>query len=97
MTDMAARIAAKWKPGQTVRIDAEMNDLTARVVNGILFASDMGARAADAIQVRLPMVMKGILTRTLIPGAWQKLPLPANIKYEKSLREMHGAIDEAIA
>jgi cytochrome P450 len=67
------------------------------VVNGILFASDLGAAAADAIQQRLPVVMSGMLTRTLVPGPWQRLPLPANKRYSQALDEMHGSIDQAIA
>ncbi|WP_246493625.1 cytochrome P450 [Crossiella cryophila] len=97
MTGVADAVSSAWRAGQVIEVDQAMNDLTARVVNGILFASEMGARAADAIQLRLPEVMKGMLTRTLIPGAWQKLPLPANIRYDRANQEMHAAIDEAIA
>ena len=97
MTNVAQAVADEWQPGQPFRVDHAMNDLTARVVNGILFASDLGAAAADAIQQRLPVVMRGMLTRTLIPGPWQRLPLPANKRYQQALEEMHNSIDQAIA
>jgi cytochrome P450 len=96
MTNVAQQVASEWQPGQPFRVDAAMNDLTARVVNGILFASDLGAAAADAIQQRLPVVMAGMLTRTLIPGPWQRLPLPANKRYHQALDDMHHSIDQAI-
>jgi cytochrome P450 len=97
MTSTAAEVAGRWREGEQVRVDQAMNELTAQVVNNILFASDHGIAAADAIQRRLPEVMKGMLTRTLIPGPWQKLPLPANIRYERALKTMHSSIDDAIA
>ncbi|MFD8524623.1 cytochrome P450 [Streptomyces capillispiralis] len=97
MSSTAANVAESWQAGRAIEVDDAMNDLTARVVNGILFASDLGAAAADAIQRRLPVVMKGMLTRTLIPGAWQRLPLPANTRYRKAIDQMDSAIDEAIA
>ena len=97
MTEVAQVIADEWQPGQPFRVDHAMNDLTARVVNGILFASDLGAAAADAIQQRLPVVMRGMLTRTLIPGGWQRLPLPANKRYHQAIEEMDNSIDQAIA
>ncbi|WP_331751441.1 cytochrome P450 (plasmid) [Streptomyces globisporus] len=97
MSSIAADVAESWRAGQVIEIDDAMNDLTARVVNGILFSSDLGAAAADAIQRRLPVVMRGMLTRTLIPGAWQLLPLPANIRYRRSIEQMDSAIDAAIA
>ncbi|GHH96324.1 cytochrome P450 [Streptomyces capillispiralis] len=96
MSSTAADVAESWQAGRAIEVDDAMNDLTARVVNGILFASDLGAAAADAIQRRLPVVMKGMLTRTLIPGAWQRLPLPANTRYRKAIDQMDSAIDEAI-
>ena len=97
MTQVAEAVADEWPAGQPFRVDQAMNDLTARVVNGILFASDLGAAAADAIGHRLPVVMRGMLTRTLIPGPWQRLPLPANKRYSHALDEMHNSIDQAIA
>jgi len=97
MTGVAEAVAGEWEPGQPFRVDQAMNDLTARVVNGILFASDLGAAAADAIQQRLPVVMRGMLTRTLIPGGWQRLPLPANKRYRQAIAEMDNGIDQAIA
>ncbi|WP_331751372.1 cytochrome P450 (plasmid) [Streptomyces globisporus] len=97
MSSTAADVAESWRAGQAIEVDDAMNDLTARVVNGILFASDLGAAAADAIQRRLPVVMRGMLTRTLIPGAWQRLPLPANTQYRKAIEQMDSAIDTAIA
>ncbi len=97
MTKVAEAVADEWLPGQPFRVDHAMNDLTARVVNGILFASDLGAAAADAIQKRLPVVMRGMLTRTLIPGPWQRLPLPANKRYHQAIEEMDNGIDQAIA
>ena len=97
MTQVAEAVANEWPAGQPFRVDQAMNDLTARVVNGILFASDLGAAAADAIGHRLPVVMRGMLTRTLIPGPWQRLPLPANKRYQQALDEMHNSIDQAIA
>jgi cytochrome P450 len=97
MTQVAEAVADEWPAGQPFRVDQAMNDLTARVVNSILFASDLGAAAADAIGHRLPVVMRGMLTRTLIPGPWQRLPLPANKRYQQALDEMHNSIDQAIA
>ncbi|MFD9701657.1 cytochrome P450 [Lentzea sp. NPDC059081] len=97
MAAVAAGVADSWQPGTPIRIDDAMHVLTARVVNGMLFASDLGDAAADAIQQRLPVVMRGVLTRTLVPGAWQRLPLPANKRYRRSIDEMDRSIDDAIA
>src|SRR5260370_36666741 len=97
MQYVARANAARGQRGSPFVDAPAMNDRTARVVNGILLASDLGAAAADAIRQRLPVVMRGMRTRTLIPGGWQRLPLPANKRYQKAIEEMDNSIDQAIA
>ena len=96
MTKAARELSDAWTHGEVIRVDHAMNDYTARVVNGILFTSGAGSRAAKAIQERLPLVMKGMLTRTLFPGAWERWPLPGNIRFRRSIETMDREIDAVI-
>lgn len=96
MTEAARELTNTWTHGEVIRVDHAMNDYTAKVVNGILFSSEFGKGAARAIQDRLPLVMKGMLTRTLFSGAWERWPLPANIKFRKSIETMDREIDNVI-
>lgn len=96
MTRIAAEVADSWRAGEVIRADHAMNDYTARVINGVLFASDLGRGAGQAIERRLPLVMKGMLSRTLFPGAWERWPLPANTRFRRSIEEMDREIDTVI-
>lgn len=96
MTTTAREVAESWRAGEVIRADHAMNDYTARVVNSVLFQPELGQEAARAIRERLPLVMKGMLSRSLFPGAWEKWPLPANIKFRKSIKAMDCGIDGVI-
>lgn len=96
MTRAARELADSWQAGEVIRVDHAMNDYAARVVNRVLFASEVGKGAAQAIQHHLPLVMKGMLTRTLFSGSWENWPLPANIKFRDSIAEMDRQIDDVI-
>ncbi|WP_371618320.1 cytochrome P450 [Streptomyces sp. NBC_00454] len=92
----AERISASWSPGQTVAVDRSMNELSLTMLTKTLFAADAGARAATQIERALPVLAQGLITRTLMPEWWTKLPTPANRRFDRSVHDMGASIDEAV-
>ncbi|MCM1965123.1 cytochrome P450 [Streptomyces sp. G1] len=92
----AERTSASWRPGQTVAVDRAMNELSLTMLTKTLFTADAGARAAAQIERALPVLATGLITRTLMPEWWTKLPTPANRRFDRSVHDMGTAIDEAV-
>jgi cytochrome P450 len=85
---------ARWKPGSTVDIPAEMLRLTLGIVGKTLFGADIDA---DEIGAIWPDLIAGF-NLSLLPfgNFWQTAPLPASIRYRAALRRLDTLIFKII-
>ncbi|WP_307814932.1 cytochrome P450, partial [Streptomyces clavuligerus] len=94
MREECAALTARWGPRQRIRALSEMHSLLAGVlVRVLLHADDLPDGAWLAAQVKT--LVSGITTRTVLPWA-ERLPLPGNRRFQRALREIHGAADRAV-
>ncbi|GLW08511.1 cytochrome P450 [Microtetraspora sp. NBRC 13810] len=96
MREAAETMTASWRPGQTIAVDRAVNDLSLRVVAKTLFASEVGEQAAARIERSMPIVMHGVLLRTILPTVWGRLPTPGNRRYDRAIAEITRAVGETI-
>jgi cytochrome P450 len=93
----AEDIAASWLPGQTVDVETAMSDLAIAGATSSLFSASPVAAASAVIQQNMPIIMRGVFMRTVLPASWEKLPTPGNRNYAKAISAVHRILDDTIA
>jgi cytochrome P450 len=97
MQDISQARIGSWSHGSQVDVNDEMQSLALTIVTKALCSTDIGDRAVREFGRSLPIVLDGIGKRVLDPtGLLEKMPLPANIRFNRSLASMHTVIDDII-
>lgn len=90
--------AAAWRPGQVVDVFREMSALSLAISVRTMFVVDTVTEQAAAVQRAMPIVSQGLYERVIAPlGVVQRLPLPRNRRFERTLARMRAAVDRVIA
>ncbi len=98
MEEEARATAARWRPGETVDVGAEMFRTAVRVVSRSLLEVDSIREKADRIADSLHTVFEGLYRRMVLSvGPLYRVPTPANRRFEKALADLHALVDEIIA
>jgi len=88
---------ASWQPGEVRDMTETMQELALRLLSKTLFSGALAASAAAEVQRCLPVVLKGMLSRTLSPSDWwERIPTPENRRLADADRRMRKAIQEMI-
>lgn len=87
---------AGWQPGQVVDIQQAASDLTLSIGVGTLFASDLGKRSLDEVKECLPVVLNGVLLRTVLPDFVFTLPLPGIRRFNHGQAQLRAVVDRLI-
>ncbi|MEU3413827.1 cytochrome P450 [Streptomyces sp. NPDC006658] len=91
MREAVAERTARWRDGQTLRLDQEIHGYAVTVVCRALFSSGLGDTVADEVENSLPVLLEGVKRRIAFPVGWlEKLPTPANRRFERA-RERLGS------
>ncbi|MFD3456220.1 cytochrome P450 [Streptomyces sp. NPDC058691] len=93
----AGGITESWTPGMTVAVDDVMNEFVVTTVAASMFSSDIGAPARECVQRNMPVIIKNLLLRTVSPEFLDRVPIPANRRFDTATRELHEVLDEVIA
>jgi cytochrome P450 len=96
MASAADGLAARWTNGSTVDLDAEIRELTLRVIGRSVFGVDLGQRHELGDNVRV--VLTYVTNRSLLPvrtPTW--VPTVPRRRFRRSLAAIHGVIDDAVA
>ena len=97
MARFADEMVGAWRDGETVDLHEEMMEVTLRVVAKTLFDAEL---PADIEQIGEAMdVLVKMFSRATHPFGQllNRLPLPSNFRFLKSLSLVHGIIDRFIA
>lgn len=97
MSARAAALADSWRPGQTIDMDKAMVDLAANTIATALFSAELADHAVTEIQRDIPLLVKNLLVRTVMPKFLDRLPIPANRRYDQAAAQVRHVIDEVIA
>ncbi|MEU8954432.1 cytochrome P450 [Streptomyces sp. NPDC048518] len=98
MEEEARATAARWQPGATVDVSAEMFRTAVRIVSRSLLEVDSIGEKADRIADSLHTVFEGLYRRMVLSvGPLYRVPTPANRRFERALADLHALVDEIIA
>ncbi|MGW2231456.1 bifunctional albaflavenone monooxygenase/terpene synthase [Streptomyces formicae] len=98
MEEEARATAARWQPGSTVDVSAEMFRTAVRVVSRSLLEVDSIGEKADRISESLHTVFEGLYRRMVLSvGPLYRVPTPANRRFERALADLHALVDEIVA
>ncbi|MFI2370336.1 cytochrome P450 [Streptomyces sp. NPDC018833] len=99
--DMMARradaMSASWTAGEEISVVAEMRRFAMSSVAEMIFSGDLGQPAVAEVQRSLPTVLEGMLARTVMPRALDRLPIPLNRRFDAACARLRRIIDEVIA
>lgn len=97
MQEIARDRIGAWAPGQQIDMNGELQSLALTIVTKALCSTDIGDRAVREFSESLPIVLDGIGKRALDPtGLFEKIPLPANRRFDRALAAMHAVIDDIV-
>lgn len=94
MRHHSARVAESWRPGQTIEVDQEMYQIALTTVMDAMFSSDLGRAAVAEVQRSLPVVMKGVLVRTVLPKSLDRLTV--NRRFDDAAARLRQVVDQVI-
>ncbi|MEV8096720.1 cytochrome P450 [Kitasatospora sp. NPDC085879] len=98
MREQTLAVTAAWRPGQQIDADRAIYELTSKVTTRALFHCDAGDRAMAAVQQWLPVFLQGVIQRAMSPlDGLEKLPTPANRRFERARAGLREIVDDIVA
>ncbi|MGP3978858.1 cytochrome P450 [Streptomyces sp. 8N114] len=97
MADRARAMADAWTPGQTVALDEELARFSVSTLAETVFSTDISRPAVEGVLRDVPVLLKTAMFRTVTPRLLDRLPIPANRKFDKAAVRLRKVIDDVIA
>ncbi|MEW9553253.1 cytochrome P450 [Nonomuraea sp. NPDC050783] len=97
MRAVAEETTASWRDGQTLAMDEVMNDLALAALTRSLFRLTAHQDTAEAIKRGMRLLTRGLLLRTVLPTAWERVPTPGNLRFRRAMARMHRAVGDLVA
>ncbi|MGA6164919.1 cytochrome P450 [Amycolatopsis magusensis] len=96
ITGLATELADSWQPGQIIAFDEQMQDLALTVSGRTLFSAELGDDVLAEIQRSIPIMLRYVLLRAFSPKLVEKLPIPANRRFDAAAVRLRRVITEAV-
>ncbi|MGW4064090.1 cytochrome P450 [Amycolatopsis sp. NPDC004747] len=96
ITKLAAELVDAWQPGEVVEFDKRMQDLVLTVAGQTLFSTALGEQALAEIRHSIPVMLKYVLIRAFSPKFVEKLPIPANRRFDAAAARLREVIGETV-
>ncbi len=97
MSEVARSTAAGWRDGQVLDVVREMTALVARASVRAMFATSLTTGALDRILDELPVMLKGLIYRAIVPDFASRLPGTPGYRYERAATRLYQTVTEIIA
>ncbi|MEU3076821.1 cytochrome P450 [Streptomyces laurentii] len=97
MREVAVTRCASWTEGRPIDVGAEMYALTSEVVARVLFGGEIGSDRIGRIQRWLPVFVRGMGRKVILPAGWlDRLPIPANRRFDAAQHGLRALVDELV-
>lgn len=96
MVREAAELVESWRPGGVREVDHDMQALAVGIVGKALFSTELGKAAIEEARRSIPVILKYGMIRVLSPGFVEKLPIPANRRFDGAVDRMRAIVLELI-
>ncbi|MEV6397987.1 cytochrome P450 [Streptomyces sp. NPDC051907] len=97
MSANAQALADSWAPGDVIDLEPAMAGYAVETLASTLFSTDIGLPAVDAVRRNLPVLLANLLIRAASPKALDRLPIPANRRFDQAAASLRAVIDEVVA
>jgi cytochrome P450 len=96
MTEVASAAVARWRDGQTLHVEKEMDDLSLTVVTRVIFSDEIDLDRTRFMEA-VATVLGGLFRRvTDTTGVLTRLPTRANRRYARAGAYLRRTINEVI-
>lgn len=95
MQEHTQTLADSWRDGQRLELDQVLFDLVA-VNGGSLFGMDLGPQMSRAVCQALSALTDNFMVRLHTPKALERLPVPANRRFNRALGDLRQIIERII-
>ncbi|WP_394831554.1 cytochrome P450 [Pendulispora rubella] len=98
MREQTMAMTDGWRPGRTMAIDEQFNELALAIVSRALFRSEVGREAVERVLRALPVATEGMVARTLLPvDLLERLPTRRNRRFQEAVVELRSVIDGVVS
>jgi cytochrome P450 len=97
MATAAADLVESWRPGDVVAVDKRMENLALTIVGRALFSTDLGRHVVAEAQRSMPILAKYVIVRAFSPTLVERLPIPANRRFDEAATRFRRVVAEVIA
>ncbi|MDQ2883154.1 MAG: cytochrome P450 [Actinomycetota bacterium] len=89
-------LVESWRPGEVVAVDQRMENLALSIVGQTLFATELGRDAIAEAQRSMPILSKYLAVRVFMPKLMERLPIPANRRYDEAAARFRRVVAEVV-
>ena len=97
MADQTRAMTDAWTPGQTVALEEELAAYSVSTMAETMFSTDISRPAVEVMLRDVPLLLRTAMLRTVTPKLLDRLPIPANRKFDQAAARVRKVIDEVIA
>jgi cytochrome P450 len=97
MARTALDLVESWQPGEVVAVDKRMEDVALTIVGGTLFSAELGRDAIAEVQRSMPILIKYLAVRAFSPKLVERLPIPANRRFDDAAARFRRVVAQVIA
>ncbi|WP_055492476.1 cytochrome P450 [Streptomyces sp. TP-A0356] len=98
MAEEAHALVERWRSGETIDVTAEAFRVAVRVSCRCLMRGTYMDERAERICAALATLFSGMYQRMVVPlGPLYRLPVPANLEFNRALADLHLLVDEIVA
>lgn len=98
MRDVAAATLDTWPHGAPIELESALLRFTIRALTATLFSTRADASMIATVTESLPAFLGGIAWRVALPTrVFERLPLPANRRFDAGNRRLRATIDRIVA
>lgn len=97
MAQAASDLIKSLQPGEVVRVDQQMEHLALTIVGRTLFSTELGRYAIAEVQRSMPILTKYVAVRAFSPTLVERLPIPANRRFDQAATRFRQVVAEVIA
>lgn len=92
----AEEMVACWAPGEIIDIQQAVDKLSLEIAVNTLFSTELGARGRDAVIDCLPVLLRSVIKRTVLPEFLFALPTPGGRRLKQAHQTMRDAVQTVI-
>ncbi|GAA3893171.1 cytochrome P450 [Saccharothrix violaceirubra] len=98
MAESAAELADSWRSGQVVDVERAMQDLALVIAGRSLFSLDFAREVRDVIRDEMPVMLRlGVVRAITSTPLLERLPIPANRRFDRAIARVHAVVDRVAA